>query len=197
MSLPVIRKHVLFSLEGKNFSLTELRGSVYHGIEIISIEPFFPKPTPTAKLDHVFNRHGIVRERWTNDPNVHNTKLVLKVDTWKILDEWQHREERFVERICFYNRLDLNDIIDVNTRIQRREIDYVMGKLNEQGYDFTEDDLEFRDLVLSAKETSLGYIGQLFDNPYYDAYRLISEDGLTGIMSEDNTRILIEESLNA
>lgn len=34
MSLPVIRKEVLFSVEGKNISLSDLRGSTYVGIEI-------------------------------------------------------------------------------------------------------------------------------------------------------------------
>ena len=85
MSLPVIRKHVLFSLEGKNFSLAELRGSVYHGIEIISIEPFFPKPTPTAKLDHVFNRHGIVRDAYLMTCWMKSV-IVAELDHTKIID---------------------------------------------------------------------------------------------------------------
>lgn len=50
MSLPIIRKEVFFSIEGKNISLADLRGSTYAGIEILSVESFESKPSSLTRV---------------------------------------------------------------------------------------------------------------------------------------------------
>lgn len=167
---PIIRKEVRFSLLGLNFSLTQLRGSTYPGIRVVKVEAYNGKQ--------------------------HNTKVTIEIDNALISKPELRLNEGVVRRVCLYNRLDLNTIIPNTLNISRRGIENTIVRFNRSGYDFNEDDLEFKGGLLCAKESSLGYFGELALNPYNDAYRLISEDGTIGILTENETRILIEESLN-
>lgn len=93
---------------------------------------------------------------------IHNTKLILESPGGK-------------QRVQFYNRLDLAVILN-GIEIEAATIQDIIDELNLHGYDFTEDDLELVDRVLTAKPTSLGYVGAL-DNVV--GPREISCDGAT------------------
>lgn len=170
MSLPIIRKETLFSLEGKNISLTDLRGSSFVGLNILSVEVF--------------------------DGRVHNTKVVVEVDSWKIQDKSQWKTERFVKRACLYNRLDLKDIVDEDLEIPIKSLEIALAFFKSRGYDFTEDDLYVDDFTIYAKPTSLGYFGGLENNPYYNRPRLITENRKYLITANDSKRISIKENGN-
>lgn len=102
---------------------------------------------------------------------VHNTKLVVKIDLGEDFD----LKDRFIDRVQFYNRLDLKDIM-TDVVLQSKSLLDVINELNLKGFDFTEDDLELVDRILTAKPTSLGYVGAL-DN--VAGPREISCDGAT------------------
>lgn len=170
MSLPIIRKDVLFSLEGKNISLTDLRGSSYVGLDVLSVEIFNSK--------------------------IYNTKVVVEVDTWKIQDQSQWKTERFVKRVCFYNRIDLKDIVSEDLEIPIKSLEIVFEFFKLKGYDFTEDDIYIDNFTVYAKPTSLGYFGGLENNPYYDRPRLITENRKQLITVNDSKRISIKENGN-
>ncbi len=166
MSLPQLRKKVRFSFEGKNLSLTELRGSVYAGKRFYSIEE---------------HKGGI-----------HNTKLILFLeDQEKVTCDCD--ADNSPKRVAFYNRLDLRDIIPPDFEISMRGIEITIRELNNLGYDFTEDDLEYRHGFLAAKPNSLGYFGDLRDNPYLRDWLLLIENSDFRILTEDNRTIFIEE----
>ncbi len=78
---------------------------------------------------------------------IHNTKLIL------VLPD-------SVKRVVFYNRTDIATMLR-SDMINGREINEIINNLKLKGFDFTEDDLEIVDDELSAKPTSLGYIGNL------------------------------------
>ena len=78
---------------------------------------------------------------------IHNTKLILTLPDG-------------VERVVFYNRTDIATMLR-SEMIKGQEIDKIINNLKLEGFDFTEDDLEIVDNKLSAKPTSLGYIGNL------------------------------------
>lgn len=78
---------------------------------------------------------------------IHNTKLILVLPNG-------------VERVVFYNRTDIATMLR-SEMIKDQEIDKIINNLKLEGFDFTEDDLEIVDDKLSAKPTSLGYIGSL------------------------------------
>jgi hypothetical protein len=79
--------------------------------------------------------------------DVHNTKLIVETLTGE-------------QRVHFYRRLDLKPLLN-GVEITGRIIQDIINELNLQGYDFTEDDLELVDRILTAKPTSLGYVGAL------------------------------------
>lgn len=81
------------------------------------------------------------------DNGIHNTKLILALPNG-------------VERVVFYNRTDIATMLR-SDMISDREINEIINSLKLEGFDFTEDDLEIVDNKLSAKPTSLGYIGSL------------------------------------
>lgn len=79
--------------------------------------------------------------------DVHNTKLIVETLTGE-------------QRVHFYRRLDLKPLLN-GVEITGRTIQDIINELNLHGYDFTEDDLELVDRILTAKPTSLGYVGAL------------------------------------
>jgi len=81
------------------------------------------------------------------DNGIHNTKLILALPNG-------------VERVVFYNRTDIATMLR-SDMINGREINEIINSLKLEGFDFTEDDLEIVENKLSAKSTSLGYIGNL------------------------------------
>lgn len=116
----------------KNRSLAELHGIVINAVEILSLEPI------------------------TYD--VHNTKIVLKVDQWEGVDVLQKPILQYAERIGFYNRLNLKELL-LGVGAITESTDTVIASLNRQGYDFNHDDIELIGDSIIAKEYSLGYIG--------------------------------------
>ena len=93
---------------------------------------------------------------------IHNTQLVLLVDQGENVDP----KDRFIRRIHFYSRLDLADIMSGVT-IESKDLPSIINELNLKGYDFDEHDLELVNKKITAKSTSLGYIGfydQLIDS---------------------------------
>lgn len=112
-------------------------------------------------------------EKHTN--GIHNTKVTLLLKNGE-------------ERVQFYNRLDLSEIMDGVT-IEASNLAQVIDELNLKGFDFTEDDLELVDRILTAKPTSLGYVGAL-DN--VAGPREISCDGAT---ADAIIMVLVHESI--
>lgn len=189
MSLPIIRKETLFSIEGKNISLTDLRGSTYVGIEILSVESFESKPSSLTRVRRLLNLPP-------NNIRAHNTRVVVQVDTWKILDRNQWKTDRYQQRVCLYNRLDLADIVPEDLEIPVHSLSVTLEFFRSKGYDFTEDDIYIENFVVYAKETSLGYYGNLSDNVHYNSPRLISEDHQHLIIVNDSKRIDTKENGN-
>jgi len=166
MSAPQLRKKVRFSFEGKNLSLTELRGSVLDGKSFYSIEP--------------------------HEGGIHNTKLIITLIEPEVpgyLDAT--REPR--KRVIFYNRLNLEDIVPKEFEISLRDVETTIRELNRLGFDFTTDDLEFRHGFLAAKSTSLGFYGELRNHRYLRDWLLLIENSNFRILTEANRTILIEE----
>lgn len=106
---------------------------------------------------------------------IHNTKLTLQLITGE-------------QRVHFYNRLPLENVI-AGLTITSNDLDSVLTELNLQGCDFNEDDLEFVDRILTAKPTSLGYVGALGN---VAGPREISCDGAT---EDAIIMILVHESI--
>ena len=92
---------------------------------------------------------------------IHNTKLILALPDG-------------VKRVVFYNRTDIATMLR-SDMINGREINEIINNLKLKGFDFTEDDLEIVDDKLSAKPTSLGYIGNLPIMPYTNGVILTLE----------------------
>lgn len=170
MNLPEIRRRVLFSLEGKNISLTDLRGGTYPGIKILSVEEI-----------HTRN---------------YNTKVILKIDSWKISYENQRKPERYVERVIFYNRLNMSDILPQGLTIPINNMESVLRFFDSKGYDFTEDDIGISGGRLVVKPNSLGYYGEIGDQKYIGYSRLITEDRNHLIIGSDSGHIKTMEDGN-
>ena len=113
------------------------------------------------------------------ETGIHNTQLVLSIINQE-------------PRICFYNRLDIKKIIS-SAFVSSGNVVNDIKTLNNQGYDFTEDDLEFSRGLLVAKETSLRFFGELKNYPYLRDWVLLIEGTDLRIMTEHNKAILIEE----
>jgi len=106
---------------------------------------------------------------------IHNTKLIVETKAGE-------------ERVHFYRRLDLTQLLN-GVEIIGRTIQDIINELNLQGYDFTEDDLELVDRVLTVKPTSLGYVGAL------DSATGPREISCDGAIADAVTMFLIHESL--
>lgn len=112
-----------------NKSLQDIVKSCSKATEVLSVEPYNGK--------------------------VHNTKITLQIDKGSNYPE----QERYEERIQFYNRLDIAEILE-NVEFESDNTLDLIEELNSLGFDFTEDDLDIVDDYLVAKETSLGYYGE-------------------------------------
>ena len=77
---------------------------------------------------------------------IHNTKLMVELPDGK-------------HRVHFYSRLNLATLLE-GVEFTSTAIGDIISELNLLGFDFTEDDLEIIDNSVTAKITSLGYIGQ-------------------------------------
>jgi len=118
----------LKTISDDNKGLQDILQSMQKATEVLSVEPYNGK--------------------------VHNTKITLLIDKGSNYPE----QERYVERVHFYNRVALNKIIPANAFYPKTSVEDAIEVLNLQyGCDFTEDDVEFIGGVLVTKETSLGY----------------------------------------
>lgn len=106
---------------------------------------------------------------------IHNTKLIME------LSDGKHRAH-------FYSRLNLATLLE-GVELTSTVIGDVIYELNLLGYDFNEDDLEFVDRILTAKPTSLGYVGALGN---VAGSREISCDGAT---ADAIIMVLVHESI--
>lgn len=106
---------------------------------------------------------------------IHNTKLIVELPDGK-------------RRVHFYSRLNLATLLE-GVELTSTVIGDVISELNLKGFDFTEDDLELVDRILTAKPTSLGYVGAL-DN--VAGPREISCDGAT---ADAIIMVLVHESV--
>jgi hypothetical protein len=125
--LPTLRKRLKTISDG-NKGLQDILRSMQEGTEILSVEMYNGK--------------------------VHNTKITLQVDQGENVPV----QERYDNRVHFYNRVALNKAIPTNAVYPKTTVEDAIEVLNLQyGCDFTEDDVEFIDGTLAAKEMSLGY----------------------------------------
>ena len=131
--LPALRKR-LKTISDSNKGLQDILQSMQKGTEILSVEPYNGK--------------------------VHNTKITLLIDKGSNYPE----QERYEERVHFYNRVALKKAIPINASYPKTSVKDAIDALNLQhGCDFTEDDVELIDNVLSAKEMSLGYYNTIVE----------------------------------
>lgn len=166
MTMPNLRKRVYVSLDGKNISLDDLRGSSYPGIEVVSVEPV--------------------------EYNLHNTKVILKVEPWVIDEEPLSRlNTDGVLRSCLYDRIDIREIVPEDLIIPVLDIQLTLQFFKDHGFDFTEDDIEIVDWKIKAKSTSLGYFGNLDSNDTVGGNYLVKENSTDRVLLENGNKILI------
>ncbi len=113
----------------RNQSLQDILKSCSVAIELISVEPYTGA--------------------------IHNTKMTLKLnrgDNYPI-------QERYYERIHFYNRVNIARAIEGLTA-SGNTLSQIVESYNLQGCDFTEDDVELVSGTLKAKIDSLGYFNE-------------------------------------
>ena len=103
----------LKTISDSNKGLQDILQSMQKGTEILSVEPYNGK--------------------------VHNTKITLEIDKGSNYPE----QERYVERVHFYNRLNLAEVLQDVYVDPQEDIEIIIEQLNNQGYDFTIDDVEF------------------------------------------------------
>jgi PAS domain-containing protein len=140
----------------RNQSLQDILKSCSVAIELISVEPYTGA--------------------------IHNTKMTLKLnrgDNYPI-------QERYYERIHFYNRLDLKDVLPSGLLLPIENVSETLDILNvEQQGDFEREDLIFNEFDIEAHPDSLGYIGRVATFPWTIKYRVIS----TGKIAIDNNGV--------
>lgn len=95
--------------------------------------------SPTAKALEIISVEEL-------EYQVYNTKTIAIIEENGIIEE----------RVLIYNRLALNELLSEAT-ISGSTIEQIINNLNEQGFDFTTDDLELVSGQVKAKATSLGY----------------------------------------
>lgn len=101
---------------------------------------------------------------------IHNTKLTL------LLKDGE-------ERVQFYNRIDIAKLFTIPF-LYTGNVAVDIPRLNLLGFDFTEDDLEYVNGYLKAKDDSLGYFGitsnpvqaKVTVNPYSNL--MVTENGI-------------------
>ncbi len=110
----------------RNKGLQDILKSCTQAIEVITVEPYTGR--------------------------IHNTKITLKINKGDNLP----LQERFVERVHFYNRVNILTVIPEEFETTGNYQDD-LELLNNLGCDFTEDDIIITNGVVSAKPSSLGY----------------------------------------
>ena len=116
----------LKNINSHNQSLQDIVKSCSKATEVLSVEPYNGK--------------------------VHNTKITLLIDKGSNYPE----QERYVERIHFYNRLDIAEVLEGIEFGSSNTIDLI-EELNNLGFDFTEDDIIYSSGEVLALDQSLGY----------------------------------------
>ena len=133
MSLPSLRNRISISTGNRNSSLKSILSPTGEALEVLSVEAI--------------------------DAPLHNTKIIVSVNYKNKLDEGSNDVKG--RRAILYNRLNLNQVIPENAVFDLTDIVKTIKLLNTRYHcDFTEDDLEIIDNSITAKITSLGYIGQ-------------------------------------
>lgn len=110
----------------RNQGLQDILKSCSKAIELITVEPYNGK--------------------------VHNTKITLKMNRGNNYPI----QERYYERIHFYNRVNIARAIEGLTA-SGNTLSQIVESYNLQGCDFTEDDIMLQGNTIVAKEDSLGY----------------------------------------
>lgn len=138
-------------------------------------------------LLHTCSDSAEVMDIQPNTGGIHNTKLTVELKSKE-------------PRVHFYNRLDIKNIIPQDLDLPCILPEVIFALNTQHGCDFTEDDLEFGDRILKAKEKSLGYIGSIpfisgADHvflAFYDLSKIVVNDKVW--LSED-TEINYEQFL--
>lgn len=123
----------LKNISSNNQSLQDIVKSCTLATEVISVEPY--------------------------DGKVHNTKMIIRIDKGANSPV----NNRYIERILFYNRLDIAAVLE-NTNYDaggETSLDTTIIQLNNLGFDFTTDDLELDGNRVKAKQLSLGYYNKV------------------------------------
>lgn len=122
----------LKTISDGNKGLQDILRSMQEGTEILSVESYNGK--------------------------VHNTKITLLIDNGSNYP----KQERYVERVHFYNRVALNKAIPANAVYPKTTVEDAIEVLNLQyGCDFTLDDIDLVSGSIVAKPTSLGYYSEV------------------------------------
>ena len=116
----------LKNINSRNQSLQDIVKSCSKATEVLSVEPYNGK--------------------------AHNTKITLLIDKGSNYPE----QERYVERVHFYNRLDIAEILE-NVEFGSDNTLDLIEELNNLGFDFTEDDIIYSSGEVLALDQSLGY----------------------------------------
>ena len=116
----------LKTISDGNKGLQDILQSMQKGTEILSVESYNGK--------------------------AHNTKITLLIDKGSNYPE----QERYVERVHFYNRLDIAEILE-NVEFGSDNTLDLIEELNNLGFDFTEDDIIYSSGEVLALDQSLGY----------------------------------------
>lgn len=162
MSLPSLRNRISISTGNRNSSLKSILSPTGEALEVLSVEAI--------------------------DAPLHNTKITVSVSYKNKLDEGSNDVKG--RRAILYNRLNLNQVIPEDAVLDLTDIVKTIKLLNTKYQcDFTEDDLELVDRILTAKPTSLGYVGALDSAA---GPREISCDGAT---EDAIIMILVHESI--
>ena len=116
----------LKTISDGNKGLQDILQSMQKGTEILSVESYNGK--------------------------AHNTKITLLIDKGSNYPE----QERYVERVHFYNRLDIAEVLE-NVEFGSDNTLDLIKELNNLGFDFTEDDIIYSSGEVLALDQSLGY----------------------------------------
>lgn len=95
--------------------------------------------SPTAKAIEVLSVEKL-------EYQVYNTKAVVVVEDNNVVEE----------RVLIYNRVDIRSVLSQYGGPERT-LQSILKDMNDDGYDVTEDDIEYDEPNISVKPTSLGY----------------------------------------
>ncbi len=120
--------------------------------------------SPTAKALEIISVEEL-------EYQVYNTKTIVIIEENGITEE----------RVLIYNRLALNELLSEAT-ISGSTIEQIINNLNEQGFDFTVDDLELVSGQVKAKVTSLGYYNKTVVNNGGDHVYATMGGGISNVL---------------